>query len=150
MIVRALAAVLSLSTGCSFLLVRPPPAPPIVREVECVSSPMPPITDLTLGLLGIGSGIAGLSASRPDCNSGGGQDFNLCLDFSAQAHVAGAVLAVIGALFTGSAIYGFSQTSACGAMVDTQRACRDGSSEACARLVAVPAAAEPGQDPHDP
>jgi hypothetical protein len=108
---RALA--FTLSTGCSFVFVRPPPARPIdpSAKVECTQSRAAPVVDLVLGMAGFAVGAAGLTASKPRCES-----TFLCLDFSGMAHVVGAITIGLGAVAIGSSVFGFSRTAACDAI----------------------------------
>jgi hypothetical protein len=111
--------------------------------MECTQSYAAPIVDVMLGLAGIGFGIAELAAQKESCPPG---TLDLC-DSSSQAHEVGAIFVGLGILSFASALYGFSGTSACSNVIDTRRACREGSNEACARLDAVPATTETRHEP---
>ncbi len=137
--VRTLAGLVSLVTGCSFIFVSGPPSPPIERapEVDCTRSNLAPGLDLGIGLATVAVGIMGLAESKPSC----GPDQWICLDLSGVAHTTGAILVGVGLLAMGSSVYGFSKTHSCRDVTDAQRECAEGRAEACARLVALPAAA---------
>jgi hypothetical protein len=129
---RALAALLVASTGCSLLGVKPAPSPPYSsqEDVRCTRSLAAPFADLTVGFLGVVSGIAGLAESGR-CERG-----SFCLDLSGIAHGVGAILLGVGLVATSSSVYGFIATSRCREVTDAQIACRGGDEEACGRLFA--------------
>jgi hypothetical protein len=131
------AGLLWLSTGCSFMFVQGPRSPPVGQESDCTRSDVMPAIDLAIGVGSVMLGVSGLSESKPRCDRN--NDF-FCPDFSAAAHVMGAIFLGVGALAVASSIYGFEKTHACRSIEDTQRLCREGSAEACARLVSRPAA----------
>jgi len=90
-----------LSTGCSFIFVRPPPSGhEQLAYFDCTSSDAAPATDVTNAVV---DGLLVIAASAD--NSDGGED-------DSQTGFATGV-GIVGAVYAASAIYGFIMTSRC-------------------------------------
>ncbi len=120
----AIAAAALLSTGCSFLTVRKPPAPPIDpgAELRCTSAPLAPVADVLLGGGALVSAVllAGLHATL------GGSD----------TETGGMLVAGIGgaALGISSSVYGVGATNACTDLRRWIADCDAGVAASCERL----------------
>jgi len=127
---RGIAAMLVLaflpSTGCSWLGVSKPPNGPIhaAPPLECTSERGAPVTDTALaaGLLGIGGAFFIAGSTYPHNLSSG------------AAALGGAVFVAAAVPYAFSAGYGYSTTSQCRHLKETQLSCVSGVEASCRSL----------------
>jgi hypothetical protein len=116
--------------GCSFVLVKGEPSPPIdpTTSIDCTTSQAAPVADVILGVLSAGGGVLALAtAPQSPC-----RDYS-CLGGDALKRL-GIAGVVVGGAYLASAVYGFTQTNGCKEGLECQRACLAGDRNVCDRL----------------
>ncbi len=148
---RSLAKVMALclvaATGCSWALVQKRPPPPLeaAPPASCTSSLVSPIADTAaasiLGLYGMAFVVWGIG----DATCGPGEF--LCSHGKAPAIIAlGTLMLGAGVALGFSAMHGYSATSDCRLLKETQLACLSGLEGSCSALRG-PAPREPDRRP---
>ena len=133
---RTIASLILVSVlpGCSFVLVRGGPSPPVDpnKDFECTTSPVAPAVDVALAVLSGGGGAVALAtAPHSPCS-----DYS-CIGGDAVKGLGVAGL-VVGAVYLASGVYGFVKTTGCKESLAAQRACLDGNRSMCVRLGQAP------------
>jgi len=124
-----------LVSGCSFASVQRPRPPAAVQDPRvldtCTASSAPPIADTVLGGVGLVAGYVATVVALLDETS--------CVDSTTSSCHSGSVapglaMMAAGAVFAGSAVYGYVSTAQCRRRVVVGGRCANGDLNACQKL----------------
>jgi len=133
------AALLASQLGCSFFGwgLKRPPSPPVKpdSELACTTGATAPALDTVGALIFTGLGVAGIAVTAGECHGGG----DLC-GLNDAALGLSVASTVVGLVYGGSAIYGYSAIGECTDLIEWKNACVKGDARACERLYGPPRA----------